>query len=107
MKRKKWDIFIGTLHLRSTFKALQHASGVIANGGFETMSEALQLGKKLLIKPLHGQFEQLSNVLTLNKLDLCQTLFQLDTDIVEEWLEAPDNEAIAFPRQPQYSYRLA
>jgi len=49
---------------------------------------------------LHGQFEQLSNVLTLDKLDLCQTLFQLDTDIVEEWLEAPENEAIAFPDNP-------
>jgi uncharacterized protein (TIGR00661 family) len=81
-------------------KALQHCSGVIANGGFELSSEALQLGKKLLIKPLHGQFEQLSNVLTLNQLELCQTLFQLDTDIVEEWLEAPDNEAIAFPDDP-------
>jgi uncharacterized protein (TIGR00661 family) len=81
-------------------KALQHCSGVIANGGFELSSEALQLGKKLLIKPLHGQFEQLSNVLTLSQLDLCQTLFQLDTDIVEEWLEAPDNEAIAFPDNP-------
>ena len=38
-------------------------------------------------------------MLTLNKLDLCQTLFQLDTDIVEEWLN-PDNEAIAFPDNP-------
>ena len=96
---------VGHIHWHPTSKkhfqkALQHASGVIANGGFELSSEALQLGKKLLIKPLHGQFEQLSNVLTLNKLDLCHTLFQLDTDIVEEWLEAPDNEAIAFPDNP-------
>ncbi|WOI37369.1 glycosyltransferase family protein [Alteromonas sp. CI.11.F.A3] len=81
-------------------RALQHCNGVIANGGFELSSEALQLGKKLLIKPLHGQFEQLSNVLTLNKLDLCHTLFQLDTDIVEEWLEAVDIEAIQFPDNP-------
>jgi len=80
--------------------ALQHCSGVIANGGFELSSEALQLGKKLLIKPLHGQFEQLSNVFTLNQLDLCQTLFQLDTDIVDEWLDAPENEAITFPDNP-------
>lgn len=39
-------------------------------------------------------------MLTLSQLDLCQTLFQLDTDIVEEWLEASDNEAIAFPDNP-------
>ena len=81
-------------------KALQHCSGVIANGGFELSSEALQLGKKLLIKPLHGQFEQLSNVLMLDQLNLCQTLFQLDTDIVEEWLSAPANDVIQFPDDP-------
>ncbi|QJR81222.1 glycosyltransferase [Alteromonas pelagimontana] len=80
--------------------ALQHCTGVIANGGFELASEALHLGKKLLIKPLHGQFEQLSNVLMLNRLGLCQTLFQLDTDIVEEWLDAPENEGIIFPDNP-------
>ncbi len=79
---------------------LQHCNGVIANGGFELSSEALHLGKKLLIKPLHGQFEQLSNVLTLDKMGLCHTLFQLDTDIVEEWLDAPENEAIQFPQDP-------
>lgn len=81
-------------------RALSQSCGVIANGGFELSSEALHLGKKLLIKPLHGQFEQLSNVLTLSQLELCQTLFQLDTDIVEEWLEAPAAEAITFPDDP-------
>ena len=81
-------------------QALASCSGVIANGGFELSSEALHLGKKLLIKPLHGQFEQLSNVLTLSQLELCQTLFQLDTDTVEEWLDAPDTEAITFPDDP-------
>jgi len=81
-------------------QALIQSQGVIANAGFELSSEALQLGKKLLIKPLHGQFEQLSNVLMLNRLELCQTLFSLDTDAVEEWLEAPATEAICFPDDP-------
>jgi uncharacterized protein (TIGR00661 family) len=81
--------------------ALQHCSGVIANGGFELSSESLQLGKKLLIKPLHGQFEQLSNVRTLSDLELCHTLFNLDTDVVEEWLLQPAIEAISFPDDPQ------
>jgi uncharacterized protein (TIGR00661 family) len=78
-------------------KALQNCNGVVANGGFELSSEALQLGKKLLIKPLHGQFEQLSNVFMLDSLNLCQPLFQLDTDILEEWLTSEDIEPITFP----------
>jgi uncharacterized protein (TIGR00661 family) len=78
-------------------KALQNCNGVVANGGFELSSEALQLGKKLLIKPLHGQFEQLSNVFMLDSLNLCQPLFQLDTDVLEEWLTSEDIEPITFP----------
>lgn len=81
-------------------QALQHCSGVISNGGFELASESLQLGKKLLVKPLHGQFEQLSNLRTLITLGLCQPLYQLDTDTVEEWLSEPDNEGIEFPNDP-------
>ncbi|MDF2179196.1 glycosyltransferase family protein [Aliiglaciecola sp. CAU 1673] len=80
---------------------LHHAKGVIANGGFELSSECLKLGKKLLIKPLHGQFEQLSNVITLEQLDLCKSMTTLDTEEVEGWLELPGAEPIHFPNDPQ------
>jgi uncharacterized protein (TIGR00661 family) len=82
-------------------KALQHCSGVIANAGFELSSESLQLGKKLLLKPLGGQFEQLSNTLTLQQLELCQTMYRLDTDMVEDWLEMAAIEPISFPDNSQ------
>lgn len=81
-------------------KALQHCSGVISNGGFELASESLQLKKKLLVKPLHGQFEQMSNLKTLITLGLCQPLYQLDTDTVEEWLLEPASEGLQFPDDP-------
>ena len=80
--------------------ALQHCSGVISNGGFELASESLQLKKKLLVKPLNGQFEQLSNLKTLMSLGLCQPLYQLDTDTVEEWLLEPASEGLQFPDDP-------
>ncbi|MBC3765955.1 MJ1255/VC2487 family glycosyltransferase [Neptunicella marina] len=74
------------------------SAGVIANAGFELSSECLMLGKKLLLKPLHGQFEQLSNVLTLNELQLCSKMHNLDTDILDKWLHAPSNNKIVFPQ---------
>ncbi|WP_395342409.1 MJ1255/VC2487 family glycosyltransferase [Ningiella sp. W23] len=79
---------------------LKQCNGVIANGGFELSSEALRLGKKLLLKPLHGQFEQASNVHTLQQLNLCKTLAQLDTDTVEDWLLTPATEPVIFPDDP-------
>lgn len=81
-------------------RALQHCTGVISNGGFELASESLQLKKKLLVKPLHGQFEQMSNLETLSKLGLCHPLYQLETDTVEEWLQGPSSEGIEFPDDP-------
>lgn len=81
-------------------KALHSCAGVIANGGFELSSECLQLGKKLLIKPLHGQFEQLSNAKTLDTLGLCQIMMSLDQEKLEQWLDSPPGEAIEFPSDP-------
>lgn len=80
--------------------SLQHSAGVIANGGFELSSECLQLGKKLLIKPLHGQYEQLSNSLILSELGLCTTMHRLDTELVDKWLLKPQGEVIEFPADP-------
>lgn len=95
----------GNVKWRTTSKkdfhcALQSAAGVIANAGFELSSECLQLGKKLLIKPLRGQFEQLSNALTLSQLGLCTTMLTLDTDEVENWLDSPSSDPIQFPSDP-------
>lgn len=81
--------------------ALQHSSGVIANAGFELSSESLQLGKKLLLKPLEGQFEQLSNASTLRQLSLCEIMYRLDTETVEDWLQSAAIDPITFPDDPQ------
>lgn len=80
--------------------ALANCSGVIANAGFELSSEALTLGKKLLLKPLQGQFEQASNVLTLTDLGLASCMEHLDEDAIEYWLQEVSNEPINYPSDP-------
>lgn len=76
---------------------LHRCHGVIANGGFELPSEALSLGKKLLLKPLSGQFEQESNVATLEHLGLAHAMEYLDPSAVRQWLDAKDAESIKYP----------
>ncbi|OOF12399.1 glycosyltransferase [Salinivibrio sp. PR5] len=77
--------------------ALKACQGVIANGGFELPSEALTMGKKLLLKPLAGQFEQLSNVATLAQLGLAHAMTHLDARAVRDWLKAPASGDIRYP----------
>lgn len=42
--------------------------GVLCNSGFETPAESLHLGKKLLVIPMKGQYEQKCNAAALEKM---------------------------------------
>ncbi|MCY4046541.1 MAG: glycosyl transferase [Candidatus Dadabacteria bacterium] len=49
-------------------KSLCSSEGVLCNSGFETPSEALFLGKKLLVIPMKGQYEQKCNAAALKQM---------------------------------------
>ena len=76
---------------------LRACSGVVSNAGFELASEALSLGKKLLVKPLDGQLEQLSNALALEKAGLGRTMRTLDSNAMAEWLALPARQPTTYP----------
>ena len=67
-------------------KYMARCDGIISNAGFELPSEALQMGKKLLIEPLQNQIEQISNANTLDQLDWSQTEDKINTQNIEKWL---------------------
>ena len=65
------------------------AEGVICGAGFELPSEALSLGKKLLVQPLEGQFEQCSNAKALKLLDRAAVMHHLNPAPVQAFLDSP------------------
>ena len=90
------------LHLRpysrsGFLKDLAECSGVIANAGFELVSEALQLGKKLLVKPLLGQMEQMSNALAISQLKLGMVMPMLSDRHIADWLAHPGIPRMKYP----------
>ena len=76
---------------------LSTCSGVICNAGFELSSEAVQLGKKLLVKPLSGQLEQLSNARALEELGLGMTMDSLDQNVLRNWLTDFRGKQVIYP----------
>lgn len=68
---------------------LARCGGVIANAGFSLASEAVALGRRLLVKPLAGQFEQETNARTLEILGMGRHLATLDPQAVSAWLATP------------------
>ncbi|ETJ49996.1 glycosyltransferase family protein, partial [Pseudoalteromonas agarivorans] len=79
---------------------LANTSGVIGNAGFELASEALKLGKKLLLKPLDGQFEQDANAQTLRAMKMAHVMNYLNPQALDDWNSAPQNKQINFPSDP-------
>lgn len=83
---------------RDGFQAdLQRCDAVLANAGFELSSEALSLGKRLLVRPLQGQSEQQSNAMALEHLGYGQSMQQLDAKQVDHFLNTASRVQIQFP----------
>lgn len=63
------------------------ASGIIMGAGFEGPSEMLYLGKKLMVIPMNGQYEQLCNAEALSRMGI-PVIYQLNGAVqaIEDWL---------------------
>jgi uncharacterized protein (TIGR00661 family) len=82
-------------------KDFAESSAVISNAGFELASESLQTGKKILVKPLRGQMEQVSNALALELLQLGQVMQSLDSSSIATWLEQSRPIHVQYPDSAQ------
>jgi len=91
------NIFCYPLSRDGFQKDFQNCAGIISNAGFELASESLQLGKKILAKPLHGQMEQLSNATALTQLGYGQTMVELDSAVIDAWLNQSHALRITYP----------
>jgi uncharacterized protein (TIGR00661 family) len=70
-------------------KDLNDCAGILSNAGFELISEALLLGKKIMAKPLHSQMEQIANAAALKQLGYGRIMNDLDPKAIAHWLENP------------------
>ena len=93
---------IGNIHIRpfsrqGFLKDLEECTYVISSAGFELISEALTLGKNILVKPLEGQMEQYSNAKALTQLSLGMAMNTLNQDKVAEFLNSRNARTIFYP----------
>lgn len=90
------------IHLRpfgreSFQKDLASCEGVIANAGFGLLSESIQAGKKLLVKPLSGQMEQLSNAAAIEELEIGEVMSEFDQAQLQAWLDDESPSPCPYP----------
>lgn len=106
MSKIKWQIF--SKHARKPYSvgklsvfpvdneafttSMASSSGVLCGAGFETPSEALFLGKKLMVVPMKGQYEQHYNAAALKGLGVpvIKKVKRKNVDKIEAWVGSTD-----------------
>lgn len=81
---------------------LAGCKGLITNAGFASISEALFLGKKVLVNPIKGQFEQESNAKILEVLELGSSCEILDKNATLKWLHTDSINQQQYPDVAEY-----
>ncbi|MFY0665722.1 MAG: glycosyltransferase [Natronospirillum sp.] len=76
---------------------LRVCESVLCNAGFELASEALQLGRRILVKPMHGQMEQASNAKALQELGYGSAAQHLNTELILQWLLHAPRVQVRYP----------
>lgn len=92
----------GHIHIRPFSREgfqqdLHRCEGVICSAGFELPSEAIQLGKKILVQPVAGQMEQQSNALALEQLGYGFAAKELTVTTIGQWLPLKPPQPHPFP----------
>lgn len=110
----KWTVFskhsksaykIGNIHFEPVngklfTEKLLSCHLVVTAAGFGTTSEALYLGKKLVVVPMKGQYEQIFNAYTLKKYGvqvLNSILLPETTAVIENILNSPQRDKMNYP----------
>lgn len=92
----------GHIHIRPFSREgfqqdLHRCEGVICSAGFELPSEAIQLGKKILVQPVAGQMEQNSNAFALSKLGYGTSTNILSEAVIGRWLTLAKPNPVIYP----------
>lgn len=86
---RKQNVWVRPVGKDTFLESFENCLGVVSSTGFETTSESLFLGKKLLTIPIKNQYEQLSNAAALEEMG-GQIVYNIDSNfksIVNDWVD--------------------
>lgn len=86
---QKGNVRVRPVSKETFLKSFESCLGVVSSTGFETTSESMYLGKKLLTIPIKNQYEQLSNAAAIEELG-GEVIYNLDESFkakVQHWLK--------------------
>ncbi len=95
------NVLVKPINNEAFNKSLENCDGLLTGGGFEGPSEALFLGKKVLMIPMKNQFEQECNAEAAHLLGVA-IIKKIDKDFLaalKNWIATEQKVEIDFPDQ--------
>lgn len=80
---EKYNTKVRPVGNETFLKSFEHSMGLVCSAGFEAPSEAMYLGKKLLVIPIKNQYEQICNAVALEELG-AEAIYNIKPDIVSQ-----------------------
>lgn len=80
-------------------ESMASSAGVFCGAGFETPAEALFMGKKLMVMPMAGQYEQQCNAAALEEMGIpvIRNLHEKYIPVTGQWLGSPERVWVHYP----------
>lgn len=95
------NVSVRPIHNEDFMESLASCAGLFTGGGFESPSEAMFLGKKLLIAPMKYQYEQQCNAYALKQLGI-PVIWSSNKDwltAIKAFIEQTQAHELSFPDQ--------
>lgn len=103
-KHNKEPFIFKNVHVRpiendAFIESMANGAGVLCGAGFEGPAEALQLGKKLLVIPMHQQYEQHCNAAALEDMGVpvIKHLGKQYYDMIRKWIADEQRIKVDYP----------
>lgn len=103
-KREKVGYTIGNIEVMPINNEKYNLSvatceGLLTGGGFEAPAEALFLGKKVLVVPMAGQYEQACNAEALRLIGnlVIDSVSEKNMPVIKEWINSSHRIDVNFP----------
>lgn len=98
-KYRVGNIWVRPIKTKSFLKSIASSRGVLCNAGFGTTSEALFLGKKLLVIPMKKQYEQHCNAAMLESMgvSVIKKLHKKFHPEIAVWIESKKVVKVNYP----------
>ncbi len=93
------NIFVQPIQNEAFLQSLATCRGILCGAGFETPAEALFLGKKLMVVPMKGQYEQQCNAAALQAMGVpvIKSLKEKHHGKIGEWIANGATQVVEYP----------